>query len=77
MSTAFAQNASAEDLSVLKAVQRPLRFSCMTVPTVGPVLWKKVPTWYLVAEQLGQWQRRRDRLDAVGREPRDDTRMII
>jgi pimeloyl-ACP methyl ester carboxylesterase len=22
----------------------------MTVPTVGPVLWKKVPTWYLVAE---------------------------
>jgi pimeloyl-ACP methyl ester carboxylesterase len=35
---------------VLTAVQRPLRFSCMTVPTVGPVLWKKVPTWYLVAE---------------------------
>jgi pimeloyl-ACP methyl ester carboxylesterase len=35
---------------VLTAVQRPLRFSCMTVPTVGPVLRKKVPTWYLVAE---------------------------
>ena len=47
---AFAQNASAEDLTVLKATQRPLRFSCMTVPTAGPVLWKKVPTWYLVAE---------------------------
>jgi pimeloyl-ACP methyl ester carboxylesterase len=49
--TAFAQNASAVDLTVLTAVQRPLRFSCMTVPTVGPVLWKNVPTWYLVAEQ--------------------------
>jgi pimeloyl-ACP methyl ester carboxylesterase len=47
---AFAQNASAEDLTILAAVQRPLRFSCMTVPTTGPVLWKTVPTWYLVAE---------------------------
>jgi pimeloyl-ACP methyl ester carboxylesterase len=48
---AFAQNASADDLTVLAAVQRPLRFSCMTVPTTGDLLWKKVPTWYLVAEQ--------------------------
>jgi pimeloyl-ACP methyl ester carboxylesterase len=47
---AFAQNASADDLTLLTAVQRPLRFSCMTVPTTGPVLWKKVPTWYLLAE---------------------------
>jgi pimeloyl-ACP methyl ester carboxylesterase len=47
---AFAQNASVEDLTVLRAVQRPLRFSCMTVPTAEPVLWKKVPIWYLVAE---------------------------
>ena len=31
--TAFAQNASVDDLTVLAAVQRPLRFSCMTVPT--------------------------------------------
>jgi pimeloyl-ACP methyl ester carboxylesterase len=46
---AFAQNASADDLTVLAAVQRPLSFSCMTVPA-GPPLWKKVPTWYLVAE---------------------------
>jgi pimeloyl-ACP methyl ester carboxylesterase len=46
---AFAQNASAEDLTVLAAVQRPLSFSCMTVPA-GPPLWKNVPTWYLVAE---------------------------
>lgn len=47
---AFAQNASAEDLAVLRAVQRPLRFSCMTIPTMGPVLWKTVPSWYLIAE---------------------------
>ena len=48
--TAFAHTASANDLTVLTAAQRPLRFSCMTVPTAGPVLWKKVPTWYLIAE---------------------------
>ena len=48
--TAFAQNASADDITLLTAVQRPLRFSCMTAPTAGPVLWKQVPTWYLVAE---------------------------
>jgi pimeloyl-ACP methyl ester carboxylesterase len=23
----------------------------MTAPTTGDLLWKKVPTWYLVAEQ--------------------------
>lgn len=48
---AFAPDASTEQLAVLAAVQRPLRFSCMTVPTTGPVLWKAVPCWYLVAEQ--------------------------
>jgi pimeloyl-ACP methyl ester carboxylesterase len=48
--TAFAPNASADDLAVLAAAQRPLRFSCMTCPTAGPVLWRSVPTWYLVAE---------------------------
>jgi pimeloyl-ACP methyl ester carboxylesterase len=48
--TAFAPNASADDLTVLAAAQRPLRFSCMTSPTPGPVLWRNVPTWYLIAE---------------------------
>jgi pimeloyl-ACP methyl ester carboxylesterase len=46
---AFAQNASAEELTVLRAAQRPLSFTCMTV-AAGPPLWKTVPTWYLVAE---------------------------
>ena len=49
-SKAFAPNASPDVLTVLAAVQRPLRFSCMTVLTAGPVLWKRVPAWYLVAE---------------------------
>lgn len=56
--TAFAPNASAEDVTVLAAAQRPLRFSSMMVPTTGPVLWKSVPTWYLVAEH--------DRMIVVG-----------
>jgi pimeloyl-ACP methyl ester carboxylesterase len=46
---AFAQNASAEDLAVLAAVQRPISINCITVP-VGRPLWKDVPTWFLVAE---------------------------
>jgi pimeloyl-ACP methyl ester carboxylesterase len=48
---AFAPNASAHDHIVLAAAQRPLRFSCMTTPTTGRVLWRNLPSWYLVAEQ--------------------------
>lgn len=47
--TAFAQNASAKDLAVLAAVQRPLSPNCITVPSSRP-LWKDVANWYLVAE---------------------------
>jgi pimeloyl-ACP methyl ester carboxylesterase len=48
--TAFAQNATAEELAVLKAVQRPLSPACITAAVPRP-LWKDRPTWYLVAEQ--------------------------
>jgi len=48
--TAFAQNASAEDLALLAAVQRPISPACITVPMSRP-LWKDRPAWYLVAEQ--------------------------
>jgi pimeloyl-ACP methyl ester carboxylesterase len=48
--TAFAQNASADDWTVLAAVQRPISLSCITVP-VGRPLWKDIPTWFLVAEE--------------------------
>jgi pimeloyl-ACP methyl ester carboxylesterase len=47
---AFAQNATAEELAVLAAVQRPISPACITVPGPRP-LWKDRPTWYLLAEQ--------------------------
>ncbi len=48
--TAFAQNASAQELAVLRATQRPISPACITVP-VGRPLWKDRPTWFLVGEQ--------------------------
>jgi len=47
---AFAQNASTEELELLRAVQRPLSPSCITVPVSRP-LWKDRPSWFLIAEQ--------------------------
>lgn len=48
--SAFAQHASADDLAVLAAVQRPISPACITVP-VGRPLWKDVPSWFLMAEE--------------------------
>jgi pimeloyl-ACP methyl ester carboxylesterase len=47
---AFAQNASAEEQAILRAVQRPLFPGCITVAVDRP-LWKDVPAWFLVAEE--------------------------
>jgi pimeloyl-ACP methyl ester carboxylesterase len=47
---AFAQNAAADELAVLAAVQRPISPACITVPVPRP-LWKDRPAWYLIAEQ--------------------------
>jgi pimeloyl-ACP methyl ester carboxylesterase len=47
--TAFAQHASADDLAVLAAVQRPISLNCITAPAGRP-LWRDVPCWFLVAE---------------------------
>jgi pimeloyl-ACP methyl ester carboxylesterase len=47
---AFAPNASAEELAVLTAVQRPLAIGSITVK-VGRPLWKDRPSWFLVAEE--------------------------
>ena len=47
---AFAQNATADELAVLTATQRPLAPACITVPVPRP-LWKDRPSWFLVAEQ--------------------------
>jgi pimeloyl-ACP methyl ester carboxylesterase len=47
---AFAQNASADELTLLAAVQRPISPACISVPVNRP-LWKDRPTWFLIAEQ--------------------------
>jgi pimeloyl-ACP methyl ester carboxylesterase len=46
---AFAPRASAEEQTLLRAVQRPISVSCITTPVVRP-LWKERPSWYLIAE---------------------------
>lgn len=48
--TAFAQNATADELAVLAAAQRPISPASITVP-VGRPLWKDRPAWYLIAEE--------------------------
>ena len=47
---AFAQNASAEELALLCAVQRPISPACISVRVNRPQ-WKDRPTWFLIAEQ--------------------------
>jgi pimeloyl-ACP methyl ester carboxylesterase len=47
---AFAPNASAEELAVLAAAQRPIAVGAITVK-VGRPLWKDRPSWFLVAEE--------------------------
>ena len=42
---AFAQNATAQDLAVLAAVQRPISPACITVKMERP-LWKDRPAWF-------------------------------
>lgn len=46
----FAQNATAQELTVLGAVQRPISVSCIGEP-VGRTLWTDRPSWFLTAEQ--------------------------
>jgi pimeloyl-ACP methyl ester carboxylesterase len=47
---AFAQGASADELAVLAAVQRPLSPACITV-ALGRPLWRERPSWFVVAEE--------------------------
>ena len=48
--TAFAPQATADDLIVLAAVQRPIAAACIGQP-LGHPAWRDVPAWYLVAEE--------------------------
>jgi pimeloyl-ACP methyl ester carboxylesterase len=46
---AFAQNATAEQIALSKAVQRPIALKSIQEPAPVPA-WKSKPTWYLIAE---------------------------
>ncbi len=46
---AFAQNASADEQTILAAVQRPIAVAAISVPVERP-LWKDRPSWVLIAE---------------------------
>ena len=47
---AFAHHASAEELALLAAVQRPIAVPCISVK-VGRPLWRDRPSWSLIAGQ--------------------------
>ena len=47
---AFAQNATAGQIALCKAVQRPIALRCIQEPAPVPS-WKSKRTWYLLAEQ--------------------------
>ena len=47
---AVAHNASADQMSIAIAVQRPIAVRCIQEPAPAP-LWKTRPSWYLLAEK--------------------------
>ena len=47
---AFAQHATAEQIAVSAAVQRPIALKCIQEPVPRPA-WKSTPSWYLIAEE--------------------------
>jgi len=47
---AFAQNATADQIALSAAVQRPIALKCIQEPVPKPA-WRSKPSWFLVAEQ--------------------------
>ena len=47
---AFAQHATAEQIALSAAVQRPIALKCIQEPVPTPV-WRFKPSWYLIAEE--------------------------
>jgi pimeloyl-ACP methyl ester carboxylesterase len=47
---AIFQNASSDQLSLAKAVQRPISVRCIQEPVTAPA-WKQKPSWFLIAEE--------------------------
>jgi pimeloyl-ACP methyl ester carboxylesterase len=48
--SAFAQDASKDEIGLFKAVQRPIHVACLQEKAPRP-LWKSVPSWYLLARR--------------------------
>jgi pimeloyl-ACP methyl ester carboxylesterase len=48
--SAFAQHASKQENALFAALQRPINVACIQEKAPKP-LWKKVPSWYLLAEE--------------------------
>ncbi|GGA63973.1 alpha/beta hydrolase [Edaphobacter acidisoli] len=49
-SEAFAQYATAEQIALCRAVQRPISAKSIREPVASPA-WKTTPAWYLIAEE--------------------------
>jgi pimeloyl-ACP methyl ester carboxylesterase len=47
---AFAQHATAEQIALSAAVQRPIAVKCIQEPVPKPA-WKSKPSWFLIAEE--------------------------
>jgi len=48
--SAFAQDASKEEIGLFRAVQRPINVACIQEKAPRP-LWRSVPSWYLLARR--------------------------
>ena len=47
---AFAQHATADQVALSAAVQRPIALKCIQEP-VGRPAWRSKPSWFLIAEE--------------------------
>jgi pimeloyl-ACP methyl ester carboxylesterase len=49
-SNAFAHHATADQIALCKAVQRPISLKCIQEPAPKPA-WRSKPSWFLIAEE--------------------------
>src|SRR6516162_7507809 len=49
-SNAFAHHATADQIALCKAVQRPIALKCIQEPAPKPA-WKSKPSWFLIADE--------------------------
>jgi len=49
-SNAFAHRATADQIALCKAVQRPIALKCIQEPAPKPS-WRSMPSWFLISEE--------------------------